>query len=312
MSVTGVSDERLAPIYGLIICMLPCMAALQEFFWQQHQLEFIAYIAILCCAVFFARREYLNQRDRQFIPRALSDLDPAGHLLLLSVFMLANFAVVRLVYMLLTGHERWGLPNLVDLSGLQIHRDYIYYGLQLAFAIAVIIHARRIERVRFHFNLKFRFLPIDILITIGLLGLTFGGLYLYSQYFGDSHSQWFPFGIDPTVSGQTKFLIAGGLFALVNALQEELWFRGILLGSLQSMMRGRWQILLAGIVFGIVHWFGTPQGVIGLLLAGSWGILLSAWTWRRRSLWPAFIVHVFADWLIFAYTAAKSGSILAN
>lgn len=292
--------------------MLPCMAALQEFFWQQHQLEFIAFTGILVAAVCFSQREYLDQRDRQFIPRALSDLDPAGHLLLLSVFMLANFAIVRLVYMLLTGHVRWGLPSLVELSGLPVHHDYLYYGLQLGFAIAVILYARRIERVKFNFNLKFHFFPIDILITIGLLGLTFGGLYFYSMYFGANHQQWFPFGIDPAVSGQTKFLIAGGLFAVVNALQEELWFRGILLGSLQSMMRARWQILLAGMVFGIIHWFGTPQGVMGLVLAGSWGIMLSAWTWRRRSLWPAFIVHVFADWLIFAYTAAKSGSIFAN
>ena len=292
--------------------MLPCLAALQEFFWSQHQLEFIAFTGILVAAVCFGRREYIDQRDRQFVPSALSDLEPAGHLLLLSIFMLANFAIVRLLYTLICGHPRWGLPNLFELAGLSLHTDYVYYALQLLLALAVIRHARRIERVKFSFYLQLRFAPVDILIGIGLLGLTFGGLYLYSQYFGISHSQWFPFGIDPAVSGRTKFLTAGAIFAVVNALQEELWFRGILLGALRTMMRGRWQILLAGLTFGIVHWFGTPQGVMGLLLAGSWGIMLSAWTWHRRSLWPAFIVHVFADWLIFAYTAAKSTSIFAN
>ncbi len=291
--------------------MLPCVAAMQEFFWHMHQLQFIALLALLIGTVIVARREYLDQRDRQFIPTALSDLEPAGHLLLLSIFMLVNFAMVRFVYALIVGQRGWKLPNLPELAGISLHHDYIYYFLELAAVVTVISFARSIQGVRFHFNLKFRFLPVDILITLGFLGLTFGGLFGYQYFFGDTHAQWSPFGISAGM-GRTRFLVAGALFAVVNALQEELWFRGVLLGSLRTLMRARYQIILQGLVFGLIHWFGTPQGIMGIVLAGGWGMLLGAWTWRRRSLWPAFIVHVFADWLIFAYTAAKSGSLLAN
>lgn len=292
--------------------MLPCAAAMQEFFWQQHQLEFFAFLLMLSAAVFYCHREYLTQHEGGNTPSWMRDVEPAAHLLLVSVFMLVNFALVRFVYAQLVGHRGWQLPNLFAVMGLPLHRDYVYYFLELVAVIAVIIFARRLPGVKFQFNLRFRFKAIDILITLGFLALTFTGLYLYSNNFGNSHSQWFPFGIDPEVHGRTAFLLAGASFAVVNALQEVLWFRGVLLGSLRTLMRARYQILLQGLVFGLIHWYGTPQGVMGLLLAGSWGILLGAWTWRRRSLWPAFIVHVFADWMIFAYTAAKSGSLLAN
>ena len=311
VSIPGSPDTRLAPLYGLVIVMLPCMAAMQEFFWRMHQLQFIAMLALLVGAVLYSRSEYLNQRDGQFIPTALSDLEPAGHLLLLSIFMLVNFAMVRFVYGIIVGNRGWNMPNLLELANLPVHRDYIYYTLELAAVIAVILYARRIPRVQFHFNLKFRFLPVDILITLGFLVLTFGGLYGYQHFFGETHAQWSPFGISAE-SGRLNFLIAGALFAVVNALQEELWFRGVLMGSLRTLMRARYQIILQGLVFGLIHWFGTPQGIMGIVLAGGWGMLLGAWTWRRRSLWPAFIVHVFADWLIFAWTAARSGSLLAN
>ncbi|MEZ5339535.1 MAG: CPBP family intramembrane glutamic endopeptidase [bacterium] len=311
MSVPGSPDARLSPLYGLVLLMLPCIAAMQEFFWQMHQLQFIALLAMLVGLVLYTRREYLDQRDGQFIPTALSDLEPAGHLLLLSIFMLVHFALVRFVYAIIIGNRAWLMPNLLNLAGLPLHRDYIYYGLELAAVLAVLHYSKNIERVRFHFNLKFRFLPVDILITLGFLGLTFGGLYGYQHFFGETHGQWSPFGISAE-AGRVKFLVAGAVFAVINALVEELWFRGVLLGSLRTLMRARYQILLQGLAFGLIHWYGTPQGIMGLILAGGGGVLLGAWTWRRRSLWPAFIVHVFADWLIFAWTAAKSGSLLAN
>jgi membrane protease YdiL (CAAX protease family) len=61
-------------------------------------------------------------------------------------------------------------------------------------------------------------------------------------------------------------------------------------------------ILLQALCFGLAHWVGTPQGIFGLVLAGSWGIALGWWTYARRSLWQALAVHLLADWLIFVYT----------
>ena len=61
-------------------------------------------------------------------------------------------------------------------------------------------------------------------------------------------------------------------------------------------------IVLQAVVFGLFHWFGTPQGLLGVVLSGVWGALLALWVWRRGTLWPAVVVHFIADMLIFAGT----------
>ena len=94
----------------------------------------------------------------------------------------------------------------------------------------------------------------------------------------------------------------GRLFAVANAFTEEMWYRGFLLGALKPLVTPARAIILQALIFGLMHWFGTPQGVLGVVLAGAWGGLLGWWVYKRGSIWPAFVVHFFADFLIFAYT----------
>jgi membrane protease YdiL (CAAX protease family) len=103
-------------------------------------------------------------------------------------------------------------------------------------------------------------------------------------------------------SSANVFYIVGAVFTVVNALTEELWFRGLLLGALRGLLPMWPAILLQALCFGLAHWVGTPQGMFGFTLAGAWAIALGWWTYRRGSLWQAFSVHLLADWLIFAYT----------
>ncbi|MBY0526470.1 MAG: CPBP family intramembrane metalloprotease [Gemmataceae bacterium] len=94
-------------------------------------------------------------------------------------------------------------------------------------------------------------------------------------------------------------ILAGALFALSNALMEEIIFRGILQDALTSQLGERTAILVQAVVFGLGHMRGYPPGEIGMVLAGIYGLMLGvvrAWT---GGLGATFIAHVFADATIF-------------
>ncbi len=93
-------------------------------------------------------------------------------------------------------------------------------------------------------------------------------------------------------------------FSIVNAILEEVVFRGLLQGLLRSWLGpGLAPVLLQGAAFGVLHWHGVPSGPLGALMAGSWGVMLG-WA-RRRSdgLLTPVIAHVGADVVIFALLA---------
>lgn len=100
-------------------------------------------------------------------------------------------------------------------------------------------------------------------------------------------------------------LVLGALgFSIVNALLEEVAFRGVLQAALRERFGdGVWPLLLQGAAFGVFHWYGVPRGAMGALMAGSWGVMLG-WA-RRRSggLLTPLIAHVVADIVIFSLLA---------
>jgi uncharacterized protein len=100
------------------------------------------------------------------------------------------------------------------------------------------------------------------------------------------------------------------VFSIFNALLEEILFRGILYEALDAEF-GLWPaILTQGVFFGIVHAQGIPSGLLGVLLASSYGVLLG---WLRHLsgglLW-SFIAHIFADATIFLIVMHEMGARL--
>lgn len=94
-------------------------------------------------------------------------------------------------------------------------------------------------------------------------------------------------------------------FSIVNAVLEEVIFRGVLQDLLRSWLGAEvWPVLLQGAAFGVLHWHGIPSGPLGALMAGSWGVMLG-WA-RRRShgLRTPILAHVVADAVIFTILAA--------
>lgn len=91
-------------------------------------------------------------------------------------------------------------------------------------------------------------------------------------------------------------LVAGGLgFALVNAVLEELVWRGVFTDALERTVSPAFAIAAQAVSFGLAHAQGFPRGIVGVVLAGSWAAMLG-WL-RRRSdgLAAPIVAHVVAD-----------------
>ncbi|MCB9754201.1 MAG: CPBP family intramembrane metalloprotease [Myxococcales bacterium] len=105
----------------------------------------------------------------------------------------------------------------------------------------------------------------------------------------------------------TLLILAALGFAIVNAALEELLFRGLVQGALERLLGPGWAaLLLQAALFGVAHWGGFPSGPLGVLMAGSWALLLG---WARRrggGLLTPTLAHVVADLVIFASLAWAS------
>jgi len=104
-----------------------------------------------------------------------------------------------------------------------------------------------------------------------------------------------------------SLILVGVVFSIFNALLEEILFRGILYEAIHAEY-GLWMaIVLQGVIFGIVHAQGFPNGVIGVVMASLYGVMLG---WLRHfsggMLWP-FIAHIFADATIFLLLLSDMG-----
>jgi membrane protease YdiL (CAAX protease family) len=91
-------------------------------------------------------------------------------------------------------------------------------------------------------------------------------------------------------------LIAGGVgFALVNAALEELLWRGVLIDRLEPLFGPSLAIAISAISFGVQHAHGVPRGPIGVLLAGSWAVMLGMLRKHSKGLLAPILSHVVAD-----------------
>jgi membrane protease YdiL (CAAX protease family) len=217
----------------------------------------------------------------------------AASLFAISLFMLLSLGVNEVLFALLLGG--WGMPFKLAVDG-----DALFYGLDISlwiFAFLILVNFAK----GFDFHLRFNFKLADIGIFAVFAAVTFFVLRLYLQTLGGEHPPMHIFGVSKE-SGVVLFYTIGAIFTFINALCEELWFRGLLLGALRGLLRPWPAILLQALCFGLSHWMGTPQGILGLVLAGTWGIALGWWAYTRGSIWQALAVHLLADWLIFAYT----------
>ena len=92
------------------------------------------------------------------------------------------------------------------------------------------------------------------------------------------------------------------LFASLNAVMEELWFRGIFLRPYTAGMGAVAAVLVTGLVFGAAHVGATyisagEQLLFASLVAGL-GILLALAVRWAESLWGAVLLHIALDLVV--------------
>jgi membrane protease YdiL (CAAX protease family) len=97
-------------------------------------------------------------------------------------------------------------------------------------------------------------------------------------------------------------LTFGLVLSLVNAVTEEVAYRGVLQHALESEFGvGLLALALQGVAFAAPHYgHGFPRGPVGLVLTAAYGIALGILRrWARGLLAPS-AAHVVADMTIFA------------
>ena len=88
------------------------------------------------------------------------------------------------------------------------------------------------------------------------------------------------------------------IFALTNSFSEEIIYRVGINGPLTNLLSANKIFLISAIVFGIAHFQGMPNGVIGVILAGLLGYVLSKSVQETNGIFWAWLIHFLQDLII--------------
>ncbi|OSZ79547.1 hypothetical protein CAP35_15240 [Chitinophagaceae bacterium IBVUCB1] len=89
------------------------------------------------------------------------------------------------------------------------------------------------------------------------------------------------------------------LFSVTNSFNEEIITRFSTVGMLDGVLKPLHIIWISASVFGLVHYFGSPGGPIGVLMAGFLGWLLAKSVVETRGIGVAWFIHFVQDIVIF-------------
>lgn len=89
-------------------------------------------------------------------------------------------------------------------------------------------------------------------------------------------------------------------FALINSFVEETITRLGVVVSLKDKIPDSSIAILSGVLFGTVHYWGTPGGFGGVLLAGFLGWLLAKSILETKGIFWAWLIHFCQDVIIIS------------
>jgi membrane protease YdiL (CAAX protease family) len=94
-------------------------------------------------------------------------------------------------------------------------------------------------------------------------------------------------------------LLVGGVgFAAINATLEETIYRGLLQDRLEPVFGGLGAVALQAVSFGLQHAHGVPRGFLGVVLTGSWAVMLGLLRRHARGLLAPILAHFVADMVV--------------
>lgn len=97
----------------------------------------------------------------------------------------------------------------------------------------------------------------------------------------------------PVGAGSAFVLFTLGAYLLIGPFLEELVFRRLLMGYLDTVMPAAASVLLTSLVFGLMHI--APAAIVYTFFAGLAFALVTRW---HRSLWAGFILHMCNNVLV--------------
>jgi len=89
------------------------------------------------------------------------------------------------------------------------------------------------------------------------------------------------------------------LFAATNAWTEEILSRFVIVAGLHGKLSSSAICWISSLIFGLGHFFGTPNGVFGVIASGLLGWLLAKSVLETKSLGWALLIHFLQDVVIF-------------
>jgi membrane protease YdiL (CAAX protease family) len=93
------------------------------------------------------------------------------------------------------------------------------------------------------------------------------------------------------------------LFAAMNAYGEELSYRAALLSGLEPALGSRHALLVTAVFFGLMHYYGMPYGVLGVVMSAGVGWLMGKAMVETRGFFWAWCIHMCLDVAAFMFIA---------
>lgn len=101
----------------------------------------------------------------------------------------------------------------------------------------------------------------------------------------------------------TKFVLILPLaliFSLVNSFVEESITRLGVIVVFKDIIADKYIMLISGVLFGVLHYWGTPGGVAGVIVAGFLGWFLAKSILETKGFFWAWTIHFLQDVVIFS------------
>jgi membrane protease YdiL (CAAX protease family) len=117
----------------------------------------------------------------------------------------------------------------------------------------------------------------------------FTAVSVYFQFFSDSL---------PSSASFIKVLPFVVVFSLINSFVEESISRLGVIVALKEVVNDRSIAIVSGLLFGAVHYFGTPGGWSGVVLAGFLGWFLAKSILETKGIFWAWLIHFLQDVII--------------
>ena len=88
------------------------------------------------------------------------------------------------------------------------------------------------------------------------------------------------------------------LFSLINSFVEESITRLGVIVALQGVVSDKYLPIISAAIFGAVHYWGSPGGVVGVLAAGFLGGVLAKSILETQGIFWAWFIHFLQDMVI--------------